>query len=81
LVSGLLRISFPTIVKHILYMFELNIRYASVLGLIGAGGIGVLAAASIRNADFNTATAILYLICALVAAVEILSRTLAKRVD
>ncbi len=31
----------PHFVSYVLYTFEINIRAAAILGLVGAGGIGV----------------------------------------
>lgn len=80
IISGLLRLSFPTVLRHLLYMFELNIRYAAILGLIGAGGIGALVSSAIRSSDLATATAVIYLIGAVVGLVEIVSRWSARHV-
>ena len=33
---------FPTYLSHCLYCFEMNIRAASILGYVGAGGLGLL---------------------------------------
>ena len=32
----------PTYLSHCLYSFEINIRAASILGYVGAGGLGIL---------------------------------------
>jgi len=39
---GVVPQAFPFFVSYFLYTFEVNIRAASVLGLVGAGGIGIL---------------------------------------
>lgn len=78
LFSGILRISLPTVVKHLLYMLELNVRYAAILGIIGVGGIGVLVTSAIRNDDLATTFAVIYAISALVAILELTSRRFTK---
>ena len=32
----------PTYLSHSLYCFEMNVRAASILGYVGAGGLGIL---------------------------------------
>ncbi|MFR5786892.1 MAG: PhnE/PtxC family ABC transporter permease [Christensenellales bacterium] len=31
----------PTYLSHCLYSFEMNVRAASILGYVGAGGLGI----------------------------------------
>lgn len=72
--SGLLRVNLSTLIGNFAYMFELNIRYSTVLGLVGAGGLGTLISGSIRSNDFGTAVAILYLVAGFLIIFDILSR-------
>ena len=61
-----------------LYRLETNIRAASVLGLIGAGGIGYLMNTSFRTFQYQEAAAIVLVLIALVMLVDYLSSRLAQ---
>ena len=56
----------PHFVTYNLYRFEVSIRSATVLGLVGAGGIGFHLISSIRLFDYQTTAMILLVIIALV---------------
>lgn len=43
----------PTYLSHCLYCFEINIRAASILGYVGAGGLGILINERIGWRDYN----------------------------
>lgn len=63
----------PDLISFTLYRFETNIRAASVLGLIGAGGIGYLMNTSFRTFQYQEAAAIVLVLIALVMLVDYLS--------
>lgn len=42
----------PTYLSHSLYSFEMNIRAASILGYVGAGGLGILIAERVGWRDY-----------------------------
>jgi phosphonate transport system permease protein len=66
----------PDLISFTLYRLETNIRAASVLGLIGAGGIGYLMNASFRTFQYQEAAAIVIVLIALVMLVDYLSARL-----
>ncbi len=66
----------PDLISFALYRFETNIRAASVLGLIGAGGIGYLMNTSFRTFQYQEAAAIVLVLIALVMLVDYLSSRL-----
>jgi phosphonate transport system permease protein len=66
----------PDLISFSLYRFETNIRAASVLGLIGAGGIGYLMNTSFRTFQYQEAAAIVLVLIALVMLVDYLSSRL-----
>lgn len=66
----------PDLISFTLYRFETNIRAASVLGLIGAGGIGYLMNTSFRTFQYQEAAAIVLVLIALVMVVDYLSSRL-----
>lgn len=70
----------PLWISFSLYRLESNIRSATVLGLIGAGGIGQILFESIRGFYYPQASAILLIIVATVTLMDILSQQLRKLV-
>lgn len=66
----------PDLISFTLYRLETNIRAASVLGLIGAGGIGYLMNTSFRTFQYQEAAAIVIVLIALVMLVDFLSSRL-----
>jgi phosphonate transport system permease protein len=66
----------PDLISFTLYRLETNIRAASVLGLIGAGGIGYLMNTSFRTFQYQEAAAIVLVLIALVMIVDYLSSRL-----
>jgi phosphonate transport system permease protein len=70
----------PDLISFTLYRLETNIRAASVLGLIGAGGIGYLMNTSFRTFQYQEAAAIVLVLIALVMVVDYLSARLRKLV-
>lgn len=67
-----------------LYSFEINIRYAAILGYVGAGGIGVILDNRMtlgRSGGFGDALVILIFLFITVASIETLSRYLRRRLS
>jgi len=60
----------PQIVSYNLYWFEVGVRSATVLGMIGAGGIGFELVTTIRLYEFRATAAILLVILALVTLID-----------
>lgn len=75
----------PQIIPHVLsmtsYRFESNVRAATVLGLVGAGGIGFYITESIRGFDTRAASAILIIILVTVFLIDFLSARLRERLS
>jgi phosphonate transport system permease protein len=73
----------PQIVPHVvsmtLYRFESNVRAATVLGIVGAGGIGFYITEAIRGFDFRAACAIILMILVAVVLLDTLSARLRQR--
>ena len=70
----------PTFVSLSLYRFDVNIRSGTVLGAIGAGGIGFLIYNSIQLFQYRELTTELIVTLVLVLAVERLSTLLRARI-
>jgi phosphonate transport system permease protein len=60
----------PAIAGIILYRWDINIRSSTVVGLVGAGGIGIQLNASINALLWPQVTVIFFMIIALVVAAE-----------
>jgi phosphonate transport system permease protein len=69
----------PNYVAYALYVFELNIRASTVIGLVGAGGIGRVVEAQRVFFRFDRVLAIVILIAIVVFILEGISVTLRRR--
>ncbi|WP_245216724.1 phosphonate ABC transporter, permease protein PhnE [Roseomonas nitratireducens] len=77
---GVLPQSLPGMLSTGLLRFEINVREASVLGIVGAGGIGEELYLAVRQFEYQDISAILVLILATVAAIDLLCGRLRRRV-
>jgi phosphonate transport system permease protein len=68
----------PALISHILYSLDINLRLSVVVGLVGAGGIGYLLIRSVQSLAFDTTSAIIFGILALVLALEWFSNRLRR---
>ncbi|MGE5865356.1 MAG: phosphonate ABC transporter, permease protein PhnE [Rhizobacter sp.] len=64
----------PQIVSHHLYVWEFNIRDSTILGLIGAGGLGLLISEAVSLFQWSRLATIMIVVVALVMAFDTLSR-------
>ncbi len=62
----------------LLYRFESNVRSATVVGMVGAGGIGVTLWEAIRGFQFQQTCALMVLIIVTVSLLDFLSQRLRK---
>ena len=69
----------PVLLTNALYMFESNTRAATILGIVGAGGIGFLLSDNLRAFEFSNATTIIMMIILVVYVIDYLSRKLRER--
>ena len=69
----------PLWISYSLYRFESNLRSATVLGIVGAGGIGVLLWESIRGFMYPEACAIILIIIISVSLLDMCSQVVRKR--
>lgn len=63
----------PLWISYALYRFESNVRSASVVGMVGAGGIGVILHEAIRGFDYAQTSAVLIIIILCVTLIDLLS--------
>ncbi len=69
----------PGIVGSLLYMLDINFRSSTVLGIVGAGGIGFLLNQSIQTLNYRTTGAIIILTFVIVLAIEQLAGWLRRQ--
>ena len=69
----------PLWISYSLYRFEANVRSASVVGMVGAGGIGVVLWEIIRGFYYAETCAVLLIVIVTVSAVDLLSAQIRKR--
>ena len=63
----------PLLVSYTLLLFEGNVRGATILGLVGAGGIGLELTTAMRMYDYGHLCAIIISIIVLVSIIDRLS--------
>lgn len=70
---------FPQIISYILYRWENNIRAASILGIIGAGGLGQLLFYRLSLFHYDEVSTILFFTISMVILVDLLSSFLRSK--
>ena len=76
---GLLPQVLPIMVAQALYFFESNTRSASILGVVGAGGIGLQIAERIKVRHWDEVAFIILLMIATVAVIDLISSRIRRR--
>ncbi len=66
----------PIIVSQLLYFFESNTRSATIIGIVGAGGIGLYLTETIRTLEWKQTSFIIIMVLVTVAIIDILSSKL-----
>ncbi len=69
----------PLWVSYSLYRFESNVRSASVVGMVGAGGIGVILFEVIRSFEYAQTCAVLLMLIVTVSFIDLVSSWLRQR--
>lgn len=77
---GILPQVLPIMLSNVLYMFESNTRSATILGIIGAGGIGFALSDRIRAHQWDQVGFIIIMIILVVALIDFLSHMLRTKV-
>jgi phosphonate transport system permease protein len=70
----------PELTSFLLYRFEINIRASSVLGLVGAGGIGSALASAIQFNEYGQAGLALIVVIVGTIAVDTISGAIRRRI-
>jgi phosphonate transport system permease protein len=80
IVYGVLPQVMPLWISFALYRFESNVRSAMVVGMVGAGGIGVVLYESIRSFNYSQTAAVMLMVIVVVTVIDVLSARLRERV-
>ncbi|NML42615.1 phosphonate ABC transporter, permease protein PhnE [Ramlibacter sp. G-1-2-2] len=75
---GVLPQVLPLWISFSLYRFESNVRSASVVGMVGAGGIGVILWDIIRAFQYPQTCAVMIIVVVTVTAIDLLSSRIRK---
>jgi phosphonate transport system permease protein len=78
-VYGVIPQVMPLWLSFTLYRFESNVRSASVVGMVGAGGIGVVLFEVIRGFEYAQTCAVLIILAVSVTLIDLLSAHLRTR--
>ncbi len=78
-VSTVLPRVFPALTAIVLYRLDINIRASAVLGVVGAGGIGVALQTALGSLNYHRAAGIICVIVVLVLLLELLSVAVRRR--
>jgi phosphonate transport system permease protein len=66
----------PVLISQVLYYFESNTRSATIIGIVGAGGIGLYLAEMIRTYEWDKVAFIILMVLVTVAVIDFLSSRL-----
>lgn len=70
IVYGVLPQIGATMTSYILYVFEINVRASTVLGLVGAGGLGQLLVTYLNFFDYEGIAVLIIVIFAVVLLID-----------
>jgi phosphonate transport system permease protein len=78
IVYGVIPQVMPLWISYTLYRFEANVRSASVVGMVGAGGIGVVLWEIIRGFQYAETAAVMVIIIVTVSLIDLISARIRK---
>ncbi len=78
IVYGVIPQVMPLWISYTLYRFESNVRSASVVGMVGAGGIGVVLWEIIRGFQYAETCAVMLIIIVSVSVIDLISARIRK---
>ncbi len=78
IIYGVIPQVMPLWISFTLYRFEANVRSASVVGMVGAGGIGVVLWEIIRGFQYAETCAVMLIIVVTVSAIDVVSARIRK---
>ncbi|DAC08864.1 MAG: phosphonate ABC transporter, permease protein PhnE [Euryarchaeota archaeon] len=68
------------LLSHLLFMFEYNVRHGTVIGLVGAGGIGLYLNTYLKLAQYDKVVALLVVVFLVVVVIDFVSMVLRSAV-
>ena len=68
----------PGFIAWFLYCIETNIRASTILGMVGAGGIGLLMTGYIKQYNYHAASTVIIAIALIIIGVNLLTDYLRK---
>ena len=74
--SAIMPQALPSFIATALFRLEINIRGSAVLGLVGAGGIGVLISESLETIQYKPALAAVIVVFVVILVVELVSTSI-----
>lgn len=80
LFHGIIPQFIPSWINWTLFAFEINVRASVVLGLVGAGGIGVLIDTNINLFKYGEALTIIIVVVCIILLTELVTNKLRKRI-
>ena len=80
LVHGLLPEFLPSWINWTLFSFEINIRASAILGMVGAGGIGVLIQTNLKLFKYQEACAIILVVIVIVLLTEFMTNKIRRMI-
>jgi phosphonate transport system permease protein len=66
--------------SYAIYRFEIDVRASTILGIIGAGGIGTLITIAVANRNWSEIGMILLVIVVVVVIIDYISAAIRKRI-
>ncbi|MEM4288085.1 MAG: phosphonate ABC transporter, permease protein PhnE [Candidatus Caldarchaeum sp.] len=76
---GIIPESMNTIISQLLFMLEYNIRSSTVLGFVGAGGVGLLMVSYIETLQYSSLTTVVTMTLVLVILIDFVSGYVRRR--
>lgn len=73
---GILPQILPVMASQVLYFFESNTRSATIIGIVGAGGIGLYLTETIRTLEWQQTSFIIILVLVAVSVIDVISSRL-----
>lgn len=69
------------LLSHVLFMFEYNVRHGTVIGLVGAGGVGLYINTYLKLGQYDKVVALLIVVFLLVLVIDFISMALRSAVN
>ncbi len=80
LIHGVLPQVLPYMIAHLLYTFEVNVHSATILGLIGGGGVGFLFSQYIEQFQYSQEAMVIIVVVVMTMAIDYSSAAIRRRI-